>query len=1056
MKNYLAITRNCSAFVLMLGLSFHSFAQTKAAQNRVTQNKKDTVVSISEIETAINRNPGNPKLYVELGLAYWDKNDSQHAFVAFQEAVKVGPTSAEAHNWLGVALMEKSDVPGAIAELRKAVSLNPKYSRAYANLGSALSTSGDLAEAVKVFKQALTLDPNSLAAHLNLGIALRQQGDAEGALVHLRRVARAEPNNFHYQYELGQTLRQSGDLAGAVAAFENALRINPELQEGYYGLGLALKQQSAAARKPPALNASAADEIYKTAQEAAAKGDLNAAKEQLSEAIRADEGHAASHNLLGYILGQQGDLASALPHLERAIALDPAFSDAHYNYGVALWLSGSKAKSLSELRESVRLDPASGATYAFLGMAQRESGDLAGARVSLQRAIALLPATAATYIDLGVVFLRQGELDKALGQLEAGLNVASPSVPTPDWDAAISGLRDLLKKAPDRADAHNMVGLLLGRKGADSSEVLAELREAVRLRPDYAQAHNNIGLVLAQGDNDEKAMAEFREAIRVSPDYADAHANLGATLMPTDADQAITELQKAVLLNPASVKAQFNLAEAYGNSPNFGPSKQMEQLRKVISISPNFARAHLALGKALLHDGKAADAINELREATRLDPQSGESHYQLGLALARAGQQEEATAEVQKGRELSAADERNQNANLDIAEGRTALANGELEQAAAKFQHAIKLQPESSTAQHLLATVLEKQGDSAGAAAAYRKALDLNPGDLSAKQAIDRLSLPDSPTAATTSNPEQDDSTRITELEDYIRKGRFKEVEPLLTDYLQQHPESFWGWYALGYSQFAQKKIGASIQSLSKSLQLNIKNAEAHKILGRDLMIIGKFEAAQIEFEQGIRYDPKSAELHYDLGKLFSMQDNWQDARAQFAEALRIDPSYLEALDALGLTQEALGDDAGAVSSYQKAMALNEERHGNFVAAHVNLSAYYNRTGDSVKALQLALKALDLDPNSDKAWFQKGRAEEHEGHLQEAADSLNRAISLNQRASSYYYVLAGVYRRLGKTGDSQKALESFTRLDRENNELEKMRRSMSKPAGAPPPGGERE
>ena len=45
---------------------------------------------------------------------------------------------------------------------------------------------------------------------------------------------------------------------------------------------------------------------------------------------------------------------------------------------------------------------------------------------------------------------------------------------------------------------------------------------------------------------------------------------------------------------------------------------------------------------------------------------------------------------------------------------------------------------------------------------------------------------------------------------------------------------------------------------------------------------------------------------------------------------------------------------------------------------------------------------------------------------------------------------------MGKVDESRKALDSFTRLDQENNELEKMRRSMSKPNGAPPPGGQRE
>lgn len=1018
--------------------------------------QKSAAAPVESLQAAIQRSPFDHKLRLALGLAYLELNDFPRAHEAFKDAVRLGPNSSEAHNWLGVALMGQSDLPNAIAEFRKAVSLDPKNARAYTNLGSSLAHSGENDQAIVAFQKALALQPKSPAVELDLGLAFRQKGDFSSALVHLRRVVKSEPNNPTFQYELGQTLRQNGDLAEAVAAFERAVEINPEEQEAYYALGQALKQQSVATQKPITANASPADQFYERAQELAAKGDLNGAKEQLTSALQGDENHAQAHNLLGYILGQQGDLAFALNHLESAVQLRPEYADAHYNFGVALWYSGSRARGLSELRRSIQLDPAAGASYAFLGMALRETGDLSGARTNLQCAIALFPSTAASYIDLGIVYLRMGKLDVALGQFEAGLNATS-FVPAPDWDGAISALRASVLKN-DSADAHNMLGLLLGRKGADSGEVLAEFREAVRLRPDFAAAHNNMGLVLAQSDDDEKAIAQFREAIRINPDYADAHANLGATLMPTDVEAAILELERSVFLSPTLVKAQFNLAEAYANSPSHGAAKQIEVLRKVVSLSPTFARGHMALGKALLQTGAVPEAVTELQEAIRLDSQSGEAHYQLGLALARSGKQQEGTAEVQKGRQLSAADERNQNANLDIAEGRAALAKGELEQAAAKLRHAIQLQPDSAEAEHFLGVVLDKQGDREGAAAAYEKALDLNPGDARARYALQNFELPETPApvAKPPTSGNQDDEAKVAEFENYIRQNQFKEVEPLLTDYVKQRSQSAWGWYALGYTQFAQKKVGESIRSLAKSLQLDVRNAEAHKILGRDLMIVGRFDAAQTEFEQGIQYDPKSAEIHYDLGKLFSIQDNWDGARKQFEEALRIDPSHIESLDALGLAQEALGDDAGAVDSYQKAIALNEQRHGNFVAPCVNLSAYYNRTGDSAKALQLAHKALDIDPKADKAWFQKARAEEHQEQLQDAADSLKRAISLNPRSSSYYYVLAGIYRRMGKADESRKALDSFTRLDQENNELEKMRRSISKSNGVPPPGGQRE
>jgi tetratricopeptide (TPR) repeat protein len=123
----------------------------------------------------------------------------------------------------------------------------------------------------------------------------------------------------------------------------------------------------------------------------------------------------------------------------------------------------------------------------------------------------------------------------------------------------------------------------------------------------------------------------------------------------------------------------------------------------------------------------------------------------------------------------------------------------------------------------------------------------------------------------------------------------------------------------------------------------------------------------------------------------------------------------------------------------------------------VNLSAYYNRTGDPQKALEHARKALALDPKSDRAWFQKGRADERRGNLEEAMDALNQAIVFNPRSSSYYYVLANVYRRLGWTDESRQALEVFKRLEKESSELEKKRRSAAGTATSPAvPGRKRE
>src|SRR6202008_2397047 len=114
----------------------------------------------------------------------------------------------------------------------------------------------------------------------------------------------------------------------------------------------ALKQQTALAVPSRPAAASPADDLYARARTAAARGDLAAARDAATAALRLDEKHAEAHALLGFVLGQQGDLAGARTHLERAVAIRPESAEAHYSLGVALWYGGAKDRALSGLRET--------------------------------------------------------------------------------------------------------------------------------------------------------------------------------------------------------------------------------------------------------------------------------------------------------------------------------------------------------------------------------------------------------------------------------------------------------------------------------------------------------------------------------------------------------------------------------------------------------------------------------------------------------------------------------------------------------------------------------
>ena len=47
-----------------------------------------------------------------------------------------------------------------------------------------------------------------------------------------------------------------------------------------------------------------------------------------------------------------------------------------------------------------------------------------------------------------------------------------------------------------------------------------------------------------------------------------------------------------------------------------------------------------------------------------------------------------------------------------------------------------------------------------------------------------------------------------------------------------------------------------------------------------------------------------------------------REAKSEFTAAIQHDPSYFEAYNALGFTEESLGDDAAALAAYMKAMQI--------------------------------------------------------------------------------------------------------------------------------------
>jgi protein O-GlcNAc transferase len=280
-----------------------------------------------------------------------------------------------------------------------------------------------------------------------------------------------------------------------------------------------------------------------------------------------------------------------------------------------------------------------------------------------------------------------------------------------------------------------------------------------------------------------------------------------------------------------------------------------------------------------------------------------------------------------------------------------------------------------------------------------------------------------------------DDEEKLRSFERLIEQGRYEEVEPLLQGYMKEHPASWQGFYQLGYVYFRLHKIGPSVEALAKSLQLNLKNAEAHKILGLNLTIVSKFDEAQLELEEAARLKPDSAEIRYFLGRVYYVKNVFPLARREFEEAIRLDPGFMKAYDNLGLTLEALMDDDGAMANYQKAIALNEKQKTKSEWPFINVSAFYNRKNQPDLALAYSQKAIAINPHSDAAHFEAAKAYASRKEYEPAAKALEEAVKFNPGASKYRYMLSNTYRRLGRIPESEREMAAFRKLQTEEVDL---------------------
>jgi spermidine synthase len=174
---------------------------------------------------------------------------------------------------------------------------------------------------------------------------------------------------------------------------------------------------------------------------------------------------------------------------------------------------------------------------------------------------------------------------------------------------------------------------------------------------------------------------------------------------------------------------------------------------------------------------------------------------------------------------------------------------------------------------------------------------------------------------------------------------------------------------------------------------------DAHQNLGRELLRLGRVEAALPHLEFAAAHAPRSSAAALELGLGLQAAGRLHDAELQFRRALALRPGYQPALGPLGMALVVQGSHEEGLALLRAAVA----RAPDDVLASVALAtALGEARGPSAEVVRLLEAALASDPGSvaalnELAWLRATAAEPAWRDTSEALRLSARALALATR-----------------------------------------------------------
>lgn len=395
------------------------------------------------------------------------------------------------------------------------------------------------------------------------------------------------------------------------------------------------------------------------------------------------------------------------------------------------------------------------------------------------------------------------------------------------------------------------------------------------------------------------------------------------------------------------------------------------------------------------------------------NPAESNSPYESGLALVRSGHIDQAIGAFKKGLEIDPQDK----VLLDAA-GAAYSMGGQLETARSYFIASLKVDPAFVPAKQNLGITLFALGRYAEAEDQF-KSLQNQSGR---SGAVANLFL------GMIAEKRADCKAAVLDLES---AGTL----------LYQYPDAALSFgnceYQIGNPQRTVEALLAFDQIPGKSSLQYEQAADLYTRLGQDRQALEELAKAREGKNRVAGVEKKRAELFEKTGQLDEAQRAWEAVVAA-------EPST----DAL-LNLARVAKDRGALDVAMKSLQRAAEIEPDREDSYLEFSSICSDHGNDSLALKTAEIGLSHIPDSYRLTVQKGAALEKLGHLNDAEDTLRKAMSMQKDNSIALLSLAVVQAHSGRTDEAEQTLATAIRQFPDNYYMYYFRgRLLSQFAGA--------